>query len=87
MKSIGLNAKENISLNKDVKTQFEPRKNANFFETFYSELISNLVKNQQLRLTKLIAVPLTDFVVTVMDKGKHWHDLERPQKDHWHTGL
>ena len=22
-----------------------------------------------------------------MDKGKHWHDLERPQKDHWHTGL
>ena len=48
LKSLGMNSKNvnqwKICLKEDGVTQFEPKKNANIFKTFYSELAGNLVK-------------------------------------------
>ena len=48
LKSLGMNTKNGnqskICLKENGVTQFEPKKNANVFKTFYSELAGNLVK-------------------------------------------
>ena len=48
LKSLGLNSKRtgqsNICLKEDDVIQFEPKKNANIFKKFYSELAGSLVK-------------------------------------------
>ena len=50
LKSLGLNSKKTgqskICLQEDGVIQFEPKKNANIFKKFFSELAGNLVKKK-----------------------------------------
>ena len=60
LKCLGLNAqaenKGKFYLTKDGTIRFEPRKKANIFRKFYSELVANLVKKYQLHLINLTAI-------------------------------